>query len=244
MFQIINKFQNNLSEIPTFFDERVQKIEIKDENEVLINIFEMEKDDERIRMLPTPSIPLESENHNAGFHCSSLVRKGLYIRLKILVNALDIITEKKRKISVLVFEGLRDLQTQKSLFETCFNEFKEKYQELSYTEIKKLAERYITPPEKEPSHSTGGCVDIRLYDDDKNEFLDMGKFGLCWGANEQAHMFSAGLSDEQKSNRHLLLTAASLAGLMNYPYEWWHFSFGDKYYAFGREEKFAIYKSI
>lgn len=244
MFQIINKFQNNISEIPTHFDERVQKTEVRDEDEDFVNIFNVA--DNRIRMLPTPSMPFSNENYNAGFECSSLIRKGLYLRLKIMISALDLITENKQKISILIFEGLRDLQTQKGLFERCLVELREKYskEDISNIELIKLAERYVTPPEKHPVHSTGACVDIRLFDDDKGEFLDMGKFGLLWGKNEQAHMFCAGLTEEQKNNRHMLLTAASIAGLMNYPYEWWHFSYGDKYYAYCTEEEYALYKSV
>ena len=245
MFQVIQKFQNNLADIPTHYDKRVVEIKVVDEgDEDLVNLFSLEKSDSRIRMLPTPEIPLSNENMNAGFHCSYLIRKGLYLRLKILVSALDLINDNKRKISVLVFEGLRDLQTQKALFETCFNEFSEKYPDLSSIEVRKLAEKFVTPPEKEPPHSTGGCVDIRLFDDDNNTFLDLGKFGLFWGVNEQAHMFCANLTDEQKENRRMLLTASAMAGLVNYPYEWWHFSYGDKFYAYCAEEDHAIYKSI
>jgi D-alanyl-D-alanine dipeptidase len=241
MFQIINKFQNNLSEIPRYFDERVEKIEVIDEDEGFVNIFISEKEDDRIRMLPTPALPFINENYNAGFECSSLVRKSIYLRLKVMVNALDLITEKKQKISILVFEGLRDSETQKALFESCVNELKEKFQDLSIHEVRKLAENYVSP---QSIHSTGACVDIRLFDEDKKEFLDMGKFGLIWGLNEQAHMFCAGLTEKQKENRHLLLTAASIAGLMNYPYEWWHFSYGDKYYAYCTEEEYAFFKSV
>ena len=34
------------------------------------------------------------------------------------------------------------------------------------------------------------------------------------------------------------------AGFVNYPPEWWHWSYGDRYWAAALNKKFAIYKGI
>lgn len=39
----------------------------------------------------------------------------------------------------------------------------------------------------------------------------------------------------------LLLTAAVMAGLVNYGFEWWHFSSGDRACAYVKGDKNAIY---
>ena len=30
-------------------------------------------------------------------------------------------------------------------------------------------------------------------------------------------------------------------GFVNYPYEWWHFGYGDRYWAYAEDEPAAIY---
>jgi zinc D-Ala-D-Ala dipeptidase len=30
-------------------------------------------------------------------------------------------------------------------------------------------------------------------------------------------------------------------GFVNYPHEWWHFSYGDRYWAYAKDEPAAIY---
>ncbi|GAA3483609.1 hypothetical protein GCM10018966_081410 [Streptomyces yanii] len=39
------------------------------------------------------------------------------------------------------------------------------------------------------------------------------------------------ISDEARSHRDILGTALTAAGLVNYPTEWWHWSYGDRYWA-------------
>jgi D-alanyl-D-alanine dipeptidase len=39
------------------------------------------------------------------------------------------------------------------------------------------------------------------------------------------------ISDRARSHRDILSTALTAAGLVNYPTEWWHWSYGDRYWA-------------
>ena len=245
MFSIIEK-QMLDENIPTYGDERIRSILCKEQKEELIDLFEHQND--RLRMLPTPDIPFVSDTMNAGFKCSSLIRKGLYDRLLHMTNMLDILTENKRKIAILVYEGLRDCQTQKILFDKFQKEIQTNNPGLSEDEVIIETCSLIAHPDDEPSHSTGGSVDLRLFDLDKNEFLDMGKFGHLFSEdgtkNMQSYTFCSGLTDEQKNNRSLLLNAATMSGLVNYPLEWWHFSFGDKYFCYYTDQPCAIYGKI
>jgi D-alanyl-D-alanine dipeptidase len=40
------------------------------------------------------------------------------------------------------------------------------------------------------------------------------------------------------------LLAATQAGLINYPYEFWHFSFGDRYEAYWHHRDHAMYGPV
>jgi D-alanyl-D-alanine dipeptidase len=42
---------------------------------------------------------------------------------------------------------------------------------------------------------------------------------------------AANISAEARSHRAVLSTALTAAGLVNYPTEWWHWSYGDRYWA-------------
>ena len=81
--------------------------------------------------------------------------------------------------------------------------------------------------------STGGCVSFRVFDDEIDEFVDMGDLEVL--------TFSKNLTVEQQKNRGALLTACGYAGLINYPYEWWTFCYGTKYYCYYTGNKVAIY---
>lgn len=81
--------------------------------------------------------------------------------------------------------------------------------------------------------STGGCVSFRVFDEEINEFVDMG--------DHEVFTFSKNLTATQQHNRGSLLTACGYAGLINYPYEWWTFCFGTKYFCYYTGNKIAIY---
>jgi hypothetical protein len=52
------------------------------------------------------------------------------------------------------------------------------------------------------------------------------------------------ISELAKMHRRVLSVAMTGAGFVNYPTEWWHWSYGDKYWALLRGESAAIYGSI
>jgi zinc D-Ala-D-Ala dipeptidase len=44
-----------------------------------------------------------------------------------------------------------------------------------------------------------------------------------------------------RRNRGLLAAAMDHAGFVNYPAEWWHWSYGDRYWAFQTSRETALY---
>ncbi|MFC9398706.1 M15 family metallopeptidase [Streptomyces sp. NPDC057027] len=49
------------------------------------------------------------------------------------------------------------------------------------------------------------------------------------------------ISEEARANRKLLGTVLTAAGLVNYPTQWWHWSFGDRYWALLTGKAAALY---
>lgn len=225
---------------PAIADERIKSISINENNEELVDIKTISH--ERISMLLDPQKPFEGALFNSGLANASKLRKGVFLKLEKMVDELDKLAPffgyKPGQISIKVFEGLRDLTTQAKLFRDKFDEIKNKNPKMTDEEVEKETAKWISPVRNNvPVHSTGAAVDIRLWDNDKNVFLDVGPFGVIWGANENAPTFSENgtLSTQQKLNRFLCVAAADLAGLTNYLFEHWHYSYGDRYHVYWRQ---------
>eukprot|EP00961_Rhodomonas_salina_P247518 3344182-Rhodomonas_salina.2 len=77
---------------------------------------------------------------------------------------------------------------------------------------------------------------------DGSVLLDMGQIGAL--DNLQASTLCSNLTDDQARNRRILLSAACQAGLVNYGYEWWHYSYGDRVWAFAKEKPVAMYGAV
>lgn len=73
----------------------------------------------------------------------------------------------------------------------------------------------------ESSHSRGSAVDLTIVNENGIE-LDMGTIFDYF--HERSHTKAADLTEEQKSNRELLLDVMKRHGFKNYSQEWWHFS--------------------
>lgn len=137
-------------------------------------------------------------------------------------------------------EGQRDARLQARYFDS----YRQQLQELDPTldaEASYLrASRYVSPPAIAP-HVSGAAIDLTLCDEDGNE-LDMGtRVNASPEESDGACYFDARVSDEARAHRTVLARALSEVGLVNYPTEWWHWSYGDRYWALTTGAPAAIY---
>jgi D-alanyl-D-alanine dipeptidase len=144
-------------------------------------------------------------------------------------------------LRLLFVEGYRPLSLQRHYFEEYSDQLRIKNPGWSADQVVAAASRFISPPEIAP-HNAGAAVDLTLSDPDGNE-LDLGtpidanpedSVGACYTA-------AANISGEARVNRGILEAALTSAGLVNYPTEWWHWSFGDRYWALATGAAAAIY---
>lgn len=199
----------------------------------------------RLTLLPDPTKKFESPDHNAGFVESGIVRQSVFDRLKRALLFFDANGEEygfiPGQIGIKVFEGLRSIETQRTLFENKLDEIRSNNPEWSLEELTLETGKWVSPVVNNvPPHSTGAAVDIRLWDTIYNEFIDLGKFGVIWGPNPEAVTVSTLITDQQRENRKFLVECMSDAGFVNYDYEWWHFSYGDQYWGY-MKGKSAMY---
>lgn len=235
---------------PKVVDPCIKSIAIIECCECAVDVNDMHN--KRITMLPNPDSPFASPNCNSGLPSASKMRKTVFHNLERMLQELDRLAAlfgyEPGQIDIKVFEGLCDITTQEMLFNNKLKEIKASNLHMSDQEVFAETCKWVSPViNNVPVHSTGAAIDIRLWDNKKDEFLDLGKFGVIWGKNTHAPTFSPDLSMEQKNNRLLMICAATQAGLINYCYEFWHYSSGDRYASYWthpEQERIAIYGSI
>ena len=146
-------------------------------------------------------------------------------------------------ISFLVVEGYRPLALQKEYFDWYSNELLRAHQKWDAQKVYNEASKYVAPPEIIPPHTTGGAVDLTLM---KNGIeLDMGTILNADPEESKNACFTAAenISKQAKANRKVLINALAKAGFVNYPTEWWHWSYGDRYWAYIVKASNALYGS-
>ncbi|MFI7634441.1 M15 family metallopeptidase [Nonomuraea sp. NPDC049400] len=145
---------------------------------------------------------------------------------------------------LVVVEGYRPIETQRRIFDGYRAELQRKFPQLSPDESYIAASRYVSPVEVAP-HTAGAAVDLTLCDPDGVEY-DMGtqvndnpeqSYGACY-------MDAPNISADAHNHRKLLAAALEPSGLVNYPTEWWHWSYGDRYWAMSTGFPHALYGPV
>lgn len=232
---------------PKIAEPAIKNIPIIESEEPLVDVNTM--NDPRIAMLPAPDHAFASPDCHSGFAASSKIRRTVFVKLQEMIKQLDLLAPyfgyKPGQIDIRVFEGLRDLQTQDMLFNNKAQEIHAANPTMTEEEVFSETSKWVSPVRNNiPVHSTGGAVDIRLWDNHAQQFMDMGPFGVIWGKNTIAPTFSEDLTDVQRNNRLYQIVAATQAGLINYLYEYWHFSSGDRYASFWQEHNTENRKAL
>ena len=153
------------------------------------------------------------------------VRADLADRLRLAQQALPI------GIRLRVIEGHRSIADQQAIIARYRAEVRIAHPEAGDPEVHELTSRFVSPVEVAP-HVAGAAVDLTLATPDGGE-LDMGTVvDATPEQSDGACYFAAGnISAAARANRTLLADALGGAGLVNYPTEWWHWSYGDRYWA-------------
>ncbi len=144
----------------------------------------------------------------------------------------------------VVYEAYRPMEAQIKLWDGVVCEQKKKHPELGVNseEFIALCDVFAANPYRQGSgHQSGASVDISLVDDAGKEY-DMG--GMVRGFDETADFDCPNISPEGRKNREILRDALSKSGLVNYPSEWWHYSFGDRLWARLTGSKLAIFGKL
>ncbi|MFD4372418.1 M15 family metallopeptidase [Streptomyces sp. NPDC058486] len=164
-----------------------------------------------------------------------------YLREGVLERLVEAQGALPRGLRLLFVEGYRPPALQAAYFEEYAGQLRGTHPDWSAGQIHSAASRYVSPPDIAP-HSAGAAVDLTLADVDGHE-LDLGtrmnadpeeSDGACYTD-------APGINAEARAHREILGSALSAVGLVNYPTEWWHWSFGDRYWALMTGADSALY---
>jgi D-alanyl-D-alanine dipeptidase len=166
------------------------------------------------------------------------------LRGSVLERLLDAAAALPKDLRLVLNEGYRPLELQRFYFERYAARLLAERPGTDPAEIHALASRFVSPPDLAP-HSAGAAVDVLLTSPDGVE-LDLGcpidaspeaSNGRCYTAHPD-------VSGEALLLRRELIRAMAGAGFVNYPTEWWHWSFGDRYWAFATGATHALFGAV
>lgn len=194
--------------------------------------------DTSVRGIPVAECGQRLREADDGRGGSILVREGVAERLACARAMLS-------RVGILVVhEGLRRIERQQGLFADYFAELRDLYPCAEEPELLSLCSRFVAPVDVAP-HVAGAAVDVSLVGSDGAP-IDLGtpvdaspesSAGACYFA---AH----NISDEAQRLRKILAGAMCASGFVNYPTEWWHWSYGDRYWAHTVGAPEALYGPI
>lgn len=195
--------------------------------------------DPRVSAVPVRDVGEPLVQLDVGLSPSrQLVRRGLAERLVAADAALP------PGIGLLVVEGHRPLAVQRAIVASYTAVVRAAHPGASEPEVHRLTSRYVAPVAVAP-HVAGAAVDLTLVDACGDE-LDLGTAiddtpeqsdGRCYFAAD-------GIGADARAHRRLLATVLGEVGLVNYPTEWWHWSFGDRYWALATGAAHALYGPV
>lgn len=127
-------------------------------------------------------------------------------------------------------EAYRPPWRQQASFDVVLRHYRDLFPGLSEEELRSLVGQYVAPIETAP-HPSGAAVDVTLVDREGHE-EDLGtEFNAEPADTENRTYLSSSLvSRKQRDKRRILAGALRRAGFVNYPTEWWHWSYGDRYW--------------
>ena len=205
------------------------EIPIKDSGEGLLDIGALAKKNR----LP---LFLDIQNSTAG---------KMYLRetaAKKLLSAISILQKHSKGLLTLkIYETLRPISMQRKQFND-HTEFVKKKYGLSGKALWLKVTEYLADPDLHPPHATGGVMDLTIARVDTGHELNMGSH--LNDSSSKMHTWYGRLPKIAKENRKLLYRVMTEAGFVNTPTEWWHYSYGDQFWAVWNGKKCALYDSV
>ncbi|MBX9578511.1 MAG: M15 family metallopeptidase [Chthoniobacterales bacterium] len=212
-------------------DPRIGAMPIQENGDPFIDV----RDEGRIVIGPSPEIP---DNRDYTY-----LRKTVYQKLLEAQRLLP------SGLRFCLYEGYRSLELQQRLFEDRFAIIKAHHPEWSYEQQFIETQQLVAPTinldgtPNIPSHAVGSAIDVYLIDDDGTA-VDMGIHPKDWMLDYDGSLSvpdSKKISEEAKRYRAIMNRVLEQVGFVNVATEYWHWSYGDRYWACAMGKTSALY---
>ncbi|NMB56041.1 MAG: M15 family metallopeptidase [Leptolinea sp.] len=184
-------------------------------------------------------------NNIPGALNDCLVRKTV---AKKLVKAAE---ELPGNFSLVIWDGWRPTEVQTALFDEYKSRLKQQFSGKKEEDLDREVAKFVSVPSVNPlcpsPHLTGGAVDLSIMKgssyvpmgtgfDDFSPLSNTNYYEILSKRKELTREENEFLQD-----RRLLFHCMRDAGFTNFPNEWWHFDYGDQFWASISKSDHAIY---
>ncbi|MCH2156588.1 MAG: M15 family metallopeptidase [Opitutales bacterium] len=197
--------------------------------------------DERVKKMPVldcgdPIVLLNNKVTDLHYGNSKI-----FVRRRVFNLLVEAQTRLPPHYKLCIIEGHRPLELQTEYFQNHLANIRSLNPHLDERDSYDEASKFVAPPDVAP-HATGGAIDVTILDSD-NRQIEMGTRVDDEPSRVEyaTYTYANNISHEAKRNRKILVDAMEGAGFINYPTEWWHWYYGDKYWAFLTKQKNAIF---
>ena len=189
--------------------------------------------------------PLLGMEHAQG---QCFVRREMYERLVVAAKSLP------EGYRFRIWDAWRPFALQHELFEKYSVDIIRDFslEKLSEAERRTVICKFVSDPVADrkvpPAHTTGGAIDLTILDPEGRE-LEMGcgfdafTDKTCAAYYEAPEHTMTPEEEQIRENRRLLYYTMTDAGFTNLPSEWWHYDYGDRFWAY-YQKKPAIYEGV
>lgn len=172
--------------------------------------------------------------------------KDCYMREKVYQMLLKALVLLPTGYGIKIYDAWRPFEVQRFLYDEWVHKLITE-NDLDSESAEERAKQFVSAPGKDPQkpfvHATGGAIDLTIIDSDKKE-LDMGTPFDDFSSSAHTDSFENSDNEEVKNNRRLLYSVMTNAGFTNYPSEWWHYDYGDAFWAYEKGLKTSHFGGI
>jgi D-alanyl-D-alanine dipeptidase len=215
---------------------------------------DVERKDRLLKRL-IPTIPIRDNNSplislkDAGFNLMyepSIMKDYKYrVREEIIekVGRISKLLDREDKV-LSIRSAWRSFEHQELLWEYYRNRARDEDHDRQPEETAEIASKFIASP-KTSMHSTGGAIDVLIYDLKEDRVMDFGtNDGYRIVLDERCYPLHPDISASARENRKLLMGLFENEGFVCDLREYWHFDYGNVVWAIGKKESRAIYGII
>ncbi len=211
-------------------ESAIAEVEINDCGEELVELRGLDK-----------RLFLDDSEANAfciGYRPIFLVRQTIARKLE---QALRLVPP---EFALLVKDAYRPRHLQEIFFNAYVEELRAKNPERTDVQLVAFAAHFVAPPAV-AGHPTGGAIDLTLCTQSGTELA----LGSAYDADAETsggacYSDCDAIAESEKRHRQVLFRALGSVGFVNYPFEWWHWSYGDRYWAALTGSESALYGAL